>query len=324
MKVYLREYGAVIVVVTIILIMLLLGKTVYAKEIHNAILGSTSNIMAVGKDIGANEVLREPKANAGDVLDIEGSKYIVIEKKGASTYLLLSGKSIGNIQYQPNQDDDGNYKIGVSETPNSKRYDGKSSNTYEGSFIDNYLENTWYQDLPSSLKNAIQSTEITQKTWGYKSANTKWKYYRPEGESKMNWYYNEGTDSNPKWVIYHKANVPNDESGAYPYEYWSQSGVESEAITRHVFLPNVEEISNLVDLNNANKVYEFLKGTNNSLGNMILRDKRPASRYAIGILSTSRSIHHCDVTNTWSGVRPAFTVDLSKVDYTETGHITIQ
>ena len=317
MKIYLREYGAVIVVVTIILIMLLLGKTVYAKEIHNAILDSTSHIMETGKDIGVKEV----KANVGDVLDIEGTKYIVIEKKDASTYLLLTGKSIGNIQYQPNQDADGNYKVGVSETPNNKRYDEKDSNTYEGSFIDNYLENTWYQDLPSDLKNAIQSTEITQKTWEYKSTNTKWKYYKPEGESKTNWYYNEGTDSNPKWVIYHKANIPNDESGAYPYEFWSQSEAESETVSRHVFLPNVEEISKVVDLNNANKVYEFLKGTNDSLGNMILRDKRPASRYAMGVLSTSRSIHHCDVTNTWFGVRPAFVVDLSKVDYSEIGRL---
>ena len=86
-------------------------------------------------------------------------------------------------------------------------------------------------------------------------------------------------------------------------------------ISRHVFLPSVEEVSNLVDLNNANKVYNFLKGTNNSLYHMWFRDSYSSSpRYAMILNYNIRSVNNSrSVTNPWIGVRPAFTVDLSTV-----------
>ena len=85
-------------------------------------------------------------------------------------------------------------------------------------------------------------------------------------------------------------------------------------ISRHVFLPSVEEVSNLVDLNNANKVYNFLKGTNNSLNHMWFRDSNSSSpRYALILSYDYRSVSSIIVTNPWLGVRPAFTVDLSTV-----------
>lgn len=85
-------------------------------------------------------------------------------------------------------------------------------------------------------------------------------------------------------------------------------------ISRHVFLPSVEEVSNLVDLNNANKVYNFLKGTNNSVSHMWFRDSNSSSpRNAMGLYYNYRSMSNNYVTITWHGVRPAFTVDLSTV-----------
>lgn len=85
-------------------------------------------------------------------------------------------------------------------------------------------------------------------------------------------------------------------------------------ITRHVFLPSVEEVSNLVDLNNANKVYNFLKGTNNSVNHMWFRDSNSSSpRNAMDLSDNNRSMGDYDVPNPWIGVRPAFTVDLSTV-----------
>lgn len=255
----------------------------------------------------------------GTVLEIEGMKFIVMCQTDDDTYMLIDGESLGNIQYQPNVDSDGNYKVGTYETPDEKRPDGQYSNTYEGSYIDNYLENTWYKQLPEKLQKAIQTTDIKQAAYNNTSSNPKWRYFDPNGGTSYDWYYNEGTTENPKWVIYYKANIPDDAQGAYPLNCWkySEKGYNNttyNTISRHVFLPSVEEVSNLVDLNNANKVYNFLKGTNSSVNHMWFRDSNSSSpRHAMLMDYNSRSMHNYNVTSPWVGVRPAFTVDLSTV-----------
>lgn len=255
----------------------------------------------------------------GTVLEIEGMKFIVMAQTDDDKYMLIDGESLGNIQYQPNVDSDGNYKVGTYETPDEKRPDGQYSNTYEGSYIDNYLENTWYKQLPEKLQKAILATDIKQAAYNNTSSNPKWRWFDPNGGSNGDWYYNEGTTENPKWVIYYKANIPDDAQGAYPLNCWkySEKGYNNttyNTISRHVFLPSVEEVSNLVDLNNANKIYSFLKGTNNSLSHMWFRDSSSSSpRNALYLYYNNRSMNNHNVTITCIGVRPAFTVDLSTV-----------
>lgn len=261
--------------------------------------------------------------STGTVLNIEGNDYIVMGQAEDGNYRLISGTNIGNMQYQPNVDADGNYKVGTYETPNETRPDGQYSNIYEGSYIDNYLENTWYKQLPDKLQKAIQATDIKQVAYNNTSSNPKWRW------SGTDWYYNEGTIENPKWVIYNKANIPDDAQGAYPMNGWkySEKGYNYatyNTISRHVFLPSVEEVSNLVDLNNANKVYNFLKGTNNSLYHMWFRDSNSSSpRSTVYLIYADRSMDSSTgyVTYAWVGVRPAFVIDLSKVDYTVTGTV---
>ena len=261
--------------------------------------------------------------STGTVLNIEGNDYIVMGQTEDGNYRLISGTNIGNMQYQPNVDADGNYKVGTYETPNETRPDGQYSNTYEGSYIDNYLENTWYKQLPDKLQKAIQATDIKQVAYNNTSSNPKWRW------SGTDWYYNEGTIENPKWVIYNKANIPDDAQGAYPMNGWkySEKGYNYatyNTISRHVFLPSVKEVSNLVDLNNANKVYNFLKGTNNSLYHMWFRDSNSSSpRSTVYLIYADRSMDSSTgyVTYAWVGVRPAFVVDLSKIDYTVTGSV---
>lgn len=261
--------------------------------------------------------------SAGTVLNIEGSDYIVMGQTEDGNYRLISGTNIGDMQYQPNVDSDGNYKVGTYEIPDEKRPDGQNSNTYEGSYIDNYLENTWYKQLPDKLQKAIQATDIKQVAYNNTSSNPKWRW------SGTDWYYNEGTTENPKWVIYNKANIPDDAQGTYPLNYWkySEKGYNYatyNTISRHVFLPSVEEVSNLVDLNNANKVYNFLKGTNNSLYHMWFRDSNSSSpRSTVYLIYADRSMDSSTgyVTYDWVGVRPAFVINLSKIDYTVTGSV---
>lgn len=327
MKGFIQEYGNIIVVVAVILLMLLFGKTGFAKNIQDAILGSANHIVETGESVTDKE--------PGDILEIEGKKYIVMSKKDKDTYLVISGENIGNIQFQANQDSSGNYydigKWNGNDLP-EKRHDGQYSNTYEDSYIDKYLESTYYNSLPEDLKKAIVATQIKQEFYKNTGSNNKWRYLTkdtnpvsPDGTS--NWFYNEGTSENPKYVRWDKVTTPDGEGGVCPLKYWTKKekgygGQSYNTITRRVYLPSVEEISNLVDLNDANKTYAFLKGTNNSLKHMWLRDASSGSpRNAMYLHYNSHSLSNHDVTGPWFGVRPAFTVDLTKVDYTEAGHV---
>ena len=172
MKGFIQEYGNIIVVVAVILLMLLFGKTGYAKSIQDAILGSANHIVETGESVTDKE--------PGDILEIEGKKYIVMSKKDKDTYLVISGENIGNMQYQENQN---------------------SSNVYEDSYIDKYLESTYYSNLPEDLKNAIVTTQIKQESYTNTGTNSKWRYLTkdtnpasPDGTS--DWFYNEGTSEN--------------------------------------------------------------------------------------------------------------------------------
>lgn len=317
---FFERYGRLIIVAVVVCFVLLLF-TPMKNKIGDNINGFVGNF-ANQTNKSLNEVRMSDELGAGDILEIEGKKYIVMSKKDKDTYLVISGENIGNTQFQPNQDSNGNYVTGKYEIPNEKRADGQYSNTYEGSYIDNYLENTWYKQLPEKLQKAIQTTDIKQTSYRNFTSNPKWRWFDPNGGSNNNWYYNEGTTENPKWVGYDKANIPGNAQGAYPFNCWKQNekgynNATYNTISRHVFFPSVEEVSSLVDLNNANKVYNFLKGTNNSLHHMWFRDSTSSSpRYAMGLYCSSRSLGSSGVVDTWIGVRPAFTVDLSKVDAT--------
>lgn len=268
----------------------------------------------------------------GTVLEIEGMKFIVIEQTNDDTYMLIDGKSIGNIQYQPNQNANGDYEIGAYDTPNDKRFDGQYSNTYEGSYIDNYLENTWYKQLPDKLQQAILETEIKQKSINCDKTNSRWMSLSPttsppSPDGIIDWYYNSGTKENPNLIRWNKVVLPDNETGVWQYDGLQTfdlgyNGQSYNTIKRHVYLPSINEIAELVNLNSANKVYDFLKGTNNQLEFMWLRDSAHYTPMNSAYLHYKiRSFNTYIVTNTTMGVRPAFVVDLSKIDYSVTGKV---
>lgn len=268
----------------------------------------------------------------GTVLEIEGMKFIVIEQTNDDTYMLIDGKSIGNIQYQPNQNANGDYEIGAYDTPNDKRFDGQYSNTYEGSYIDNYLENTWYKQLPDKLQQAILETEIKQKSINCDKTNSRWMSLSPttsppSPDGIIDWYYNSGTKENPNLIRWNKVVLPNNETGVWQYDGLQTfdlgyNGQSYNTIKRHVYLPSINEIAELVNLNSANKVYDFLKGTNNQLEFMWLRDSAHYTPMNSAYLHYKiRSFNTYIVTDTTMGVRPAFVVDLSKIDYSVTGKV---
>lgn len=85
-------------------------------------------------------------------LDIEGTKYVVLEERENHQALIMTADSIGKRTFQ-------------ADSSNNLRPDGQYINTYEGSEIDNYLENDWYNSLSSTMKAAIQTTNIKQASY---------------------------------------------------------------------------------------------------------------------------------------------------------------
>lgn len=191
--------------------------------------------------------------SAGDTLDIEGTKYVVLEQKENNQALVMTYISIGDRTFQ-------------SKT----RDDGTDIRTYEGSEIDNYLENEWYNGLSSTMKTAIQATNIKQASYA--------KYN--DSDSKQ--------ETGPNGQVYN-------------------------TISRHAFLPSVSEIGKVVDLKNSSKVKAFLNGTS-----IWTRDSYQGIADCVDCaeyLGAAYGNLSYEGVNGTIGVRPAFVIDLSQVNY---------
>lgn len=174
------------------------------------------------------ELFAHWKYKTGTILNIEGSDYIVMGQTEDGNYRLISGTSIGSIQYQPNQDANGNYyNIGQYDEniEQDKRYDGQDSNTYENSYIDKFLENTWYTSLSPKMQNAIVATQIKQSSYKEIGHGRNCELLSDTDKAATDgsdWYYNEGNSDNPKWVIYYKHNWVENEEGILPLKVWNK------------------------------------------------------------------------------------------------------
>lgn len=183
-------------------------------------------------------------------LDIEGTKYVVLEERENNQALVITASNIGSKKFQS----------GI-------RSDGQNMNTYEGSTVDNYLENEWYNSLSSTMKAAIQATNIKQSSYAT--------YNNPDSRQETGY-----------------------------------NGQVYNTISRHAFLPSVSEIGKAVDLKNPDKVKAFL---NNYF--IWTRDSYQGyDDYAEYLLAGTGFLNYNYVGNT-GGVRPAFVVDLSQVNY---------
>lgn len=252
MKGFLQEYGIVMVVVAVVLGMLAFGKTGYANSIQNAILGSADHIVETGQNITKKEVHVTP----GDTLDIEGTKYVVLEERENNQALVMTASSIGDRAFQ-------------SKT----RTDKQNMSTYDGSEIDNYLENNWYKGLSAKMRNAIQTTRIKQAS-----------YMAYDDHESMQ-------EKGPNGQVYN-------------------------TISRHVFLPGVGDISKVVNLKDAGNVQAFLNGIS-----IWTRDSYQGFANFGEILDAHEGSLHLATLDLDGGVRPAFVIDLSKIDYTTVEHI---
>lgn len=125
-----------------------LNTTKKSAEVAGQYTGRVIYNASVGDKNGGTTSETVESYSAGDTLDIEGTKYVVLEKQGNNQELVMTASSIANRGFQS----------GV-------RSDDQNKNTYEGSEIDNYLENDWYNRLSSTMKGAIQTTSIKQASY---------------------------------------------------------------------------------------------------------------------------------------------------------------
>lgn len=199
-----------------------------------------------------------PDYDLGTILNIDGFDYIVMSQTDNGKYLVMRKDSIGNKQFHVNADPD-----------TWLRPDGLLGNTYEGSEIDNNLENEWYNSLSSTMKAAIQTTSIKQAS-----------YSNDSPDAKQETGYN---------------------------------GQVYNTISRHAFLPSVDEIGKVVDLKNPDKVKAFLNGTT-----IWTRDSRQLDGYSVMDISADNNkldSWYTDDGYEGKGVCPAFVIDLSLVNY---------
>ena len=142
------------------------------------------------------------------------------------------------------------------------------------------------------------------------------KYLENEWYSNLSLAMKEAINSNNiKQVSYIKTNDSDikDETG-YGGEIYN-------TISRHVFLPSVEEIGKVVDLRNSEKLKEFLNGSD-----IWTRDSSKGYQYGhfysnYGSMLFSSGYLSYNYVYEKAGIRPAFVIDLSKIDYTVTGTV---
>lgn len=137
------------------------GRVIYNASVGDKNGGTTSG--GSGSTGGTTEG-GNPGSSGGTVttpselktLDIEGTKYVVLEERKNNQALVMTASSIGSKYFQ-----------------STARSDGQNNHTYEGSEIDNYLENDWYNGLSSTMKAAIQATNIKQASYSSASPDSK-------------------------------------------------------------------------------------------------------------------------------------------------------
>lgn len=125
-----------------------LNTTKKSAEVAGQYNGRVIYNASVGDKNGGTTAGTVESYSAGDTLDIEGTKYVVLEERENNQALVMTASSIGDRKFQ-----------------SSTRADGQNRSTYEGSEIDNYLENDWYNSLSSTMKSAIQPTSIKQASY---------------------------------------------------------------------------------------------------------------------------------------------------------------
>lgn len=105
---------------------------------------------------------------------------------------------------------------------------------------------------------------------------------------------------------------------AFDSRFIEQNDITSRIIARHVFLPGLDEIMNATSLKDKEKFREFINNEN-----IWTRDAYVWKLYSCRVkgqqilyLNSNKGDIFASAVQFKNGVRPAFVIDISKVDYT--------
>lgn len=152
MKSFFENYGFVILSAIVIIILIGISTPIgtLVRENISHIVDSFGNKTSQRLDYAFRELQK------GDVIEIAGKEFTIIEQTSTHQYKVLANYLINNENHVP--------------------FNPNGNNTYKNSEISKYLNNDVYNSLSDELKNAIVETTIQQMNYSDKEeVNNKWK-----------------------------------------------------------------------------------------------------------------------------------------------------
>ncbi len=235
---------------------------------------------------------------------------------------MMDINGIGNREY--NTDNNG-------QDPNKCKYDSNSgswltdtcNNQYEGSDIDEYLSGEYYDSLPQDIKDAIVEVNIQQNYYAHTYSNPNYKWVA-KGDQNYNGCNNTACvlQSNGTWKPWDQHTPVKGEAGAYKFTNKGNTdnfGNTANTISRKVFLPSINEISSIVNVNDQWEMDRFLRKENGSYMYIWFRDSLNSSRAgAMGGFYNNRSVDYSFVRITSITARPTFVINLEAYQSSQT------
>ena len=186
-----------------------------------------------------------------------------------------------------------NFTSKYNETSTTTTFGSTTAQKYEGSTLDTYLNTTWYNTLSSEAKNAIVSENVVQYCYKY----------------------------------YDAPNTPNTPTYTYQYQYnWSDSNYENADNVGNVTVGERNVFA--LDLKDIFDYFEKVCITSDELMTMFWNSTTKVSKYIwLRSSGADRSSYTWSMDGYYGGltfydasitsvVRPAFNLDMSKIQYT--------
>lgn len=172
----------------------------------------------------------------------------------------------------------------------------KEDNNYLNSNVDNYLNNDYYNSL--SFKGSIFSQEIDQKIFTEENFIKNKDFPVPSIKGEPGLYKFEGVANATRSI------------GSYK-----------------VFLPSIEELNQIVNVNDSKEMGDFLNSDNPETEyRILLRDvintqNEPKNSLVINAGPASRSLNWAHANSDITSVRPVFAIDLTNVYFEIVGNL---
>ena len=219
----------------------------------------------------------------GDLITLDSKQYRVLKVNGSVAEVLA-----------------------IYDASSSQKFDTNSSpnNTYAGNNIDTYCNSIFYSGLSSAMKNAIVDKTFTQDSWN-----------RVTSVPTTPYYTGKDIDGGLYYLVFANATF-------------------GQSITRHCYSLSVQDVLDYLQcttsmgnsdttLTGTNVLQMFWNVTTTESGKYIWL-RSAFSDYSYNAFCVSGSFGRLSsyyVSNT-SAVRPAFQIDLSKIEWTPVGGVT--